>query len=95
MRLRRIEISAELLQDGLATGREQAPFRIIAGLPQGAKLRRASVSGGGDLLLDFEHEVFNEVPPMQRPEAMPVFLEAAGAFPRRNDSIQVDGEVGP
>jgi hypothetical protein len=83
MKLKAVEVSFELIQEALTTGHETQSFRIIAGVPEGAKLVRVDQEGNlqGDgwrpdcALLYFEHESFADLEPTSETDRIRVTAE--------------------
>ena len=82
MRLKRVEVSAELIERFLTVGNTSAPLRILEGLPEGAKLRfvhwwPGAVAEGHQRIvwLDFEHESFPESTIEDAPAPLRIILQ--------------------
>jgi hypothetical protein len=93
MRLKCVEVSRELIEQFLTTGRKERALEIVEGVPCGARLiavqadpnpyerlTRVEIS---TVRLVFEHESFPDVPVGSGalPPALSVILRSVGAFP--------------
>lgn len=61
MRQRIVRISPEVILEGLATGAEHRPLKVLEGVPAGSTLAGAGTCPNGDVFLLVNHEDFEDV----------------------------------